>query len=98
MAQFDVYKRAGTGGLLLDCQSDLLAGLPTRFLVPLLPDSSEPISPRLNPKFVVDGDQYMLAPQLALSAPLDRIGQKVGSLADEHSGIVRALDILLGGV
>ena len=35
MARFDVYRGTGGADLLLDCQSDLLRDLNTRFVVPL---------------------------------------------------------------
>ena len=98
MAQFDVYRRPGNTDLLLDCQSDLLAELPTRFLVPLVRQTGQPVSSRLNPAFEIDGHTYTLATQLALSAPLDRVGSKIGSMASSHDEIVRAVDILIGGV
>jgi toxin CcdB len=52
MARFDIFKNEGEVGYLLDVQSDLLSGLNTRVVVPLLPKSSAP-SPaqRLNPVF-----------------------------------------------
>ena len=54
MARFDIFKNEGGAGYLLDVQSDLLSGLNTRVVVPLLPKSSAP-SPaqRLNPVFRV---------------------------------------------
>lgn len=98
MAQFDVYRGVGTKSLLLDCQSDLLSDLQTRFLIPLLPVTSSSKASRLNPVLSIGGERYLLAPQLALSAPIDRLGAKVGSLASNHYEIVRAIDVLLGGV
>jgi len=54
MARFDIVDNEGGGGYLLDVQSDLLGGLNTRVVVPLLPQSSAP-SPaqRLNPVFSI---------------------------------------------
>ena len=53
MARFDVYRIAS--GLAVDVQSDLLYGLDTRMVVPLLPIGDAPLpAGRLNP--VVDND------------------------------------------
>ncbi|MBS1183360.1 MAG: plasmid maintenance protein CcdB, partial [Proteobacteria bacterium] len=37
MARFDVFPNPGGSGYLLDVQADLLDGLNTRIVVPLLP-------------------------------------------------------------
>ena len=50
MARFDVFENKSGAGFLLDVQSDLLGGLNSRVVVPLLPKALAP-SPahRLNP-------------------------------------------------
>lgn len=42
MAKFDVYRLRDSGGLVVDCQADLLDGLNTRFVVPSLPIDAAP--------------------------------------------------------
>ncbi|WP_438887671.1 CcdB family protein, partial [Bacillus cereus group sp. BC232] len=55
MARFDIFDNEGGGGYLLDVQSDLLGGLNTRVVVPLLPQSSAPPpAQRLNPVFSIE--------------------------------------------
>lgn len=42
MAQYDVFLNSDGSGYLLDVQSDLLDGLATRLVIPLLPASQAP--------------------------------------------------------
>ncbi|WP_121119875.1 CcdB family protein [Croceibacterium ferulae] len=50
MAKFDVYRMRQGGILVIDCQADLLSGLNTRLVVPLLARSDAPQpAARLNP-------------------------------------------------
>tara|TARA_Y100001001_G_scaffold162539_1_gene189339 strand:+ start:1457 stop:1615 length:159 start_codon:yes stop_codon:yes gene_type:complete len=52
MSRFDIFENEEGAGYLLDVQSDLLSGLNTRVVVPLLPKSSAPFpAQRLNPVF-----------------------------------------------
>jgi len=46
MARYDVYRLSGSRTLLLDVQSNLLADLPTRVVIPLRPDA--PTTPKIN--------------------------------------------------
>ena len=97
MARFDVIKTK-SDGLVLDCQSDFLAYLRTRFVVPLLPPELEPkVAERLNPVFVIEGRNYVLYPQFAASMSVRELGPMVTSLVDEHSRIMDALDMLMIG-
>ena len=95
MAQHDVYRLADT--YLLDCQSDYLGQLETRFVVPLLPVGEVPRVHRLNPTFNVGGKKLVMATQLASSVPTRQLRSRVGSLAGEHDAIMNALDMLLTG-
>lgn len=98
MARFDVYGRPGGAGYLLDCQADVLSQLSTRFVVPLLPpDAAPPASHRLNPSFRVEGEEMLMFTQFAASMPVRELGAPVSSLADEHSAIMNALDMLMTG-
>jgi toxin CcdB len=52
MARCDIYARKDGPGFLIDCQADLLSGLNTRFVAPLLPEAHAPMpAARLNPVF-----------------------------------------------
>jgi len=98
MPRFDVYLRSDVDGYLLDCQSDLLSGLTTRLVVPLLneADMQRPIS-RLNPPFRVRGGVVVMATQFATAVATRDLGEPVESLRDSHDEIVAALDMLISG-
>lgn len=95
MARHDVYR--GAGVYLLDCQSDYLSSLDTRFVVPLLPEGEVPKAHRLNPVFDVGGERVVMATQLAASVPAGNLREPVASLADQHDLIMNAFDVLLTG-
>ena len=95
MSRFDVYRRADT--YLLDCQSDYLNHLDTRFVVPLLPEGEVPQVHRLNPVLHVEGERLVMATQLGSPIPAYQLRDRVVSLADEHDRIMNAFDMLLTG-
>jgi toxin CcdB len=95
MARFDVYR--GGGAFLLDCQSDVLSHLQTRFVVPLFPSGETPQTARLNPVFEVNGETLVMATQLASAVPARELREQVASLAGEHDRILNAFDMLITG-
>lgn len=98
MARFDVYSGTGGADLLLDCQSDLLRDLNTRFVVPLqLPDNAPLPARRLNPIFEIEGRNYVMVTQFAAAIALRECGPIVTSLANEHSTIMNAVNMLISG-
>jgi toxin CcdB len=102
MPQFAVHRdrQRPNGPLLLDVQSDLIADLGTRVVVPLVVAEKRRIKPVeiLMPEFKVDGKRYvMLTPQLAGISAAD-LGAKVCSLEDHRDTIVKALDLLITGI
>ncbi|MEQ1551446.1 CcdB family protein [Sphingorhabdus sp.] len=98
MARFDVYSGARGKGYLLDCQADLLSILSTRVVVPLVPASGLPVTPRLNPAFRIEGQDYIMMTQQVFAIPRERLGKPVTSLEDEQGPIMNAIDLLLTGV
>jgi toxin CcdB len=97
MAQFDVHRF--DGGLVLDCQADLLDHLNSRFVVPLLPlDGAPKPAKRLNPIFEIDGQDHMMATQFASAVQRKDLGKFVTSLADRGLEITGAVDVLISGV
>lgn len=99
MARFDVYRPGDRPGYLLDCQTDLLSDLGTRFVVPLLlRETMPPAVSRLNPILNIAGESHVMATQLAASVPSRGLGRRVGSLREEADRIVGALDFLITGV
>jgi toxin CcdB len=98
MARFDVYRGQTFDGLVLDCQADLLAALPTRLMVPLIPaERFDRLYARLNPVFQIDGVDYSMATQMAAAVPVRSLGECLTSLAVDQSRIMDAIDMLLTG-
>ncbi|AMV73071.1 CcdB family protein [Desulfuromonas carbonis] len=103
MAQFDVHRNPDPASkrqvpYLLDIQADLLSGLATRVVVPLLTAASiaHPLQ-ILNPAFTVEGTRVILStPELAGIARSE-LGETVATLAAERDTIIAALDLLLTG-
>lgn len=98
MARFDIFKNEDAAGYLLDVQSDLLSGLNTRVVVPLLPQSSAPLpAQRLNPVFRIEGQELVMATQYMAAVPAGELRSGVGSLAEKQDEISTALDMLFLG-
>ena len=98
MARFDVYRYRDRDGLVLDCQSNLLSDLSTRFVVPLMPRDAAPIpARRLNPALVIDGRDWVMVTQFAAAIPVRKLGPLLMSLASEDMAITNAVDMLVSG-
>ncbi len=99
MARLDLYRIAPLEGYVLEVQADLLSGLATTIVVPLVPlaATSKPIS-RLNPVFSLQGVSYVMLTQTLAAVTRRELGAAVGSLADSHHyDVLNALDMLLTG-
>lgn len=105
MPQFSVHRNPNPDTraaypLLLDLQSDLIADLSTRVVVPLCPAPAMKgkLIKTLMPVFEIDGKQYaMLTPQLA-GVSNKQVGVKVADLAQCRDEIIAALDLLITGI
>ena len=98
MAQHDVFKNSAGKGYLLDVQSDLLSGLNSRMVVPLLPIDHAPApADRLNPLFTIKGQQFVMATQFMAAIPARELGVLVDTLSQHRNEINNALDMLLVG-
>ena len=98
MSRFDIFENKDGTGYLLDVQSDLLSGLNTRVVVPLLPKSSAPFPPqRLNPVFSINGLEVVMATQYMAAVPESELRFCSGSLAEQQDDIAAALDMLFLG-
>jgi len=101
MSQFDVYANRGPNSdtipFLLDVQSDLLAPLRTRVVVPLVAvEAARPMT-RLNPVFRVGGRDVLMSTQEIAGYPIERLIEPVGTLAPRRDEIVAAIDFLIQG-
>lgn len=105
MAQFDVYRNPSESArrgmpYVVNIQSDLLNGLQTRLTIPLGIDKSlSGNAPRnLSPVLKFDGQTLFALPQFTVAFRERDLGRSVGSLAEQSSDIVAALDALISGV
>ncbi|MBM3223339.1 MAG: plasmid maintenance protein CcdB [Candidatus Tectomicrobia bacterium] len=104
MAQWDVYVNphpdtSHAVPYLLDVQSDLLAPLVTRVVVPLVRYGSMPSPARhLNPVFEVQGERVVMSTAELAGVPLQALGAQVTGLVEQRDVIMRALDFLFSGV
>jgi toxin CcdB len=103
MKQFDLYRNANPRTceaipLLLDVQSDLLASLNTRMVIPLSRAKGLAGINRLMPEVSV-GDEtlLLLTPQMA-GISRRELGEPVGSLAHLRLEIIAAIDLLISGI
>ncbi|KGM33996.1 hypothetical protein P409_12750 [Inquilinus limosus MP06] len=100
MMRFDVHRVTGSDvALALKVQSEFHDHLDTCVVVPLIPLARTKMKParRLQPVFDVAGQPYMLATPAMASIPVGSLGDRIASLADQHSVIVDALDFLFQG-
>lgn len=100
MARYDVYAmKRDSKTLVVDCQANLLDGLKTRVVVPLIPEDAAPKPARtLNPVFVVGGERFVLMTQFLAAVEVRELGAKMGSLQREGEVVLGALDFLMTGV
>ncbi|WP_138472959.1 CcdB family protein [Poseidonocella sp. HB161398] len=97
-AQHDLYRLPG-GQLVVILQSDLLDGLRTRVVAPLVPRGRvERVLAGLNPVVTLPEGAFLLMPQLAATLSLAELGERAGSLAAMRDEITRAVDALLSGI
>lgn len=98
MAQYDLFPNPSGNGYLLDVQSDLLGGLNTRAVAPLLPQSAAPIAAsRLNPVFEVEGAAHLMMTQFIAAVPTRMLQAPCGNLSENFDAITAALDMLFHG-
>ena len=101
MTQFDCYEYTGPRqdvSYLLDIQSDLLHGLVSRVVVPLIPlqDFGRPIK-KLNPVFSIDGVDHVMATSEIAGIPTKNLGRRVYNLDIHRHDIKSAIDFLQDG-
>lgn len=105
MPQFAIYRNPNPATrssvpLLLDVQSDLIAELATRVVVPLYTAAAMKgsVLKTLTPTFVIDGKTYvMVTPQLA-GISRKQLGTQVATISDRRDEIIAALDMLITGI
>ncbi len=97
MATFDIYEDGR--GYLLDVQSDLLDGLNTVLIVPLMPPDIAPMpGARLNPTFEIANAKFVMVTQYMAAAPIRSLGTPVGNLKFRYYDQIKAaLDMIFLG-
>jgi toxin CcdB len=97
MARFDVYDT--DAGLFVDVQTNLIQGLNTRLVVPLLLEDDAPplLLRKLHPVFPLAGRRYVMATQLMVAVPERALGRPIASLDEHNDRIVAALDMIFLG-
>ena len=98
MARYDLYAAPDGKSWRLDVQADLLDGLTTRVVVPVLPLAGAPKpAGRLNPVVTVEGVECVLVTQYLAAVRVGELGRRVGSLADQAQAVMAALDMVFVG-
>lgn len=104
MARFDVRANLHKGSrdavpYLLDIQADLLAGLGTRLVVPLVPATAfGPPAARLNPVFRIAGRNHVMDTAAMAAIPVRQLGGRIASLSDKSAEVLAAVDFLISGI
>lgn len=105
MSQFDVHRNPSLASrasvpFVVNIQSGLLEGLPTRLTIPLGTVSSligsEPKG--LCPRLVFEGQQLCALPHLSAAFRVKDLGRAVGSLSAHSHQLIGAIDAVLSGV
>lgn len=98
MAKYDVYSAPDDPGYLLDIQCDLLEGLNTRVVIPLMPIKVAPKpAERLNPVFTISQKKYVMVTQFLSSVPVGILGSPSDNIEHHHNEILSAVDMLMQG-
>ena len=100
--QFDVVANpdadeAAHRPYLLILQSDLVSGLTSTVVAPLVPRDQMQGAQRLNPILSVEGREYWLATHELFAVDRRILRRKVATFADHHDTIIAALDFLFIG-
>jgi toxin CcdB len=105
MAQFDVYANPVKSQRedipwCVDIQSDLLANLSTRLVVPLALRKHMPsiAPPRLCPLVQWEGEAFVALPQMTAPFRARDLGAPRGNLRSHASDLVAAVDAVISGV
>ena len=98
MARFDVYPNPNDDGFLLDVQTDLLAQLNTKIVVPLMPKTTAPQpAKRLNPIFDINHAPHVMVTQFIAAVPASVLKAPIANIADQADDITIALDMVFFG-
>ena len=98
MARFDVFPNPNDDGYLLDVQTDLLGGLNTRIVVPLMAVNKAPkAAKRLNPVIAINGEPHVMVTQFMAAVPASLLKNAISNLDENAEDITNALDMAFFG-
>ncbi len=102
MAQYDIHRNTGLNTAIIPymviVQADVLDGLATRVVVPLVKRSEMRPAAHLNPVFEIEGIEVVFSTaELAVLERDEITGEAITSLAGQRAAMTRALDFLLIG-
>lgn len=100
ISQWDIVRLTDRQTLVVVIQSDLVGGVSSRLVAPLIPDSARPkgLDVRLFPT-VLAGDTPLVADMLDVaSIGVGEMRDRIASAESARDGIERALDMILAGV
>jgi toxin CcdB len=100
--QFDVVANpdpteAAYRPYLVVLQSDLVSGLTSKVVAPLVPQSQMKGAQRLNPIIPIEGREYWLATHELFAVDQRVLRDKVTTLVDHRDAIIAALDFVFVG-
>tara|TARA_R110002124_G_scaffold75168_1_gene201672 strand:- start:237 stop:527 length:291 start_codon:yes stop_codon:yes gene_type:complete len=93
LSRFDVAEYGGI--YMVVVESDLLPPDPSVVVIPLL--QGYPAVRYLNPEIQHDGQGFVLATRLIAAVRRSNLRRR-GAVADQGDTIIRAMDVLMGGV
>jgi toxin CcdB len=97
VAQFHVYRLA-EGELVLDVQTDLLSGIESRLVVPLMRPDEAPIAHRrLNPRVIVGDQTFVMVTQFLVAIHARELRDPIADLDSRYDDIRAALDMIFLG-
>ena len=102
MAQYDIHRNTGLNTAIIPymvvVQADVLDGLATRVVVPLVKRSEMRPATHLNPVFEIEGVEVVFSSaEIAVLAGDELTGEIVANLGPEQARMARALDFLFFG-
>ena len=99
MARLDLHRNREGSFYLLDVQADILRGLSSRLVIPVLPlDQAPPIAGKLNPMVTIEGVRHSLVTQHMTAVSGKLLGEVVASLVNRDNEIAGAIDLLISGI
>jgi toxin CcdB len=103
MRQFDVVTNpdpsdAGLRPFLIVLQSDLVSGLNSTVVAPLVPERAMKGARQLNPILTIDDQPHWLAAHELFAMDRRLLGKPIANLASERDVVIAALDMLFTGI